>query len=352
MSVTRQELLIEEMQLELLTLAERERVLIESYLRTGYQAPRVAAESLVHANFNGASWSQRLWERQDALQSIVKKGVQDTILRGKGTDLLIRQLEKEFKSSYSQARRLAVTETARVYSEAQKANYKANGQEQYMILAEVGACRICAPRDEKVYNTDEMTPGVNAAPFHPNCRCTTAPYSDREKMWREIEGEKVYESVKDDWLSNADPSKGKVSEQHYWEVNGVRYDVDGKNVIFNPTDREREVALLLADKLGRHVIHVPEVHNPNFVKTPDYLIDGIRWDLKEVEKDGKNNIDNAIARKKEQAHSFIIDVTKSPMEDEEIYSKINRIYSNANRRWLDNIILLDGSDIIDIFKRK
>lgn len=165
-------------------------------------------------------------------------------------------------------------------------------------------------------------------------------------------GNKSYVSVKEKWLSNVDPGKAKVSEMNFWEHNGTRYEVDNKNVIFKPTQREKEVGKLLADTLGSHVVHVPEVHNPNFVKTPDYLIDGVRWDLKEIEKTGKNNIDNAIAGKKEQARSFIIDVSKTPMDIDEAYSKIDRIYFNRHRNWVENIILVKGDKIIDIFKRK
>lgn len=183
---------------------------------------------------------------------------------------------------------------------------------------------------------------------------------EREKLFKKNEkpasvepaGNKSYVSVKDKWLSNADPSKAKVSEMNFWEHNGTRYEVDNKNVIFKPTQREKEVGKLLAETLGSHVVHVPEVHNPNFVKTPDYLIDGVRWDLKEIEKTGKNNIDNAIAGKKEQARSFIIDVSKTPMGIDEAYSKINRIYFNRHRNWVENIILIKGDKIIDIFKRK
>ena len=132
----------------------------------------------------------------------------------------------------------------------------------------------------------------------------------------------------------------------------MRYEVDNKNVIFRPTRREREVGELLADLLGSHVIHVPEVHNPNSVKTPDFLINGVRWDLKEIEKTGKNNIDNAIAGKKEQARSFIIDISKTVMGIDEAYSRIDRIYFNKHRNWVENIILIKDDKIIDIFKRK
>lgn len=168
-----------------------------------YQTAKTSTETIVYANFHGSNWSSKIWERQDALREIVRKSVADTILRGKGTQLLIKQLEKEFKVSYGYARRLAVTETARVYSEAQKANYKANGFEEYEILAESGACNICKPYDEKHYKTDDMIPGHNAPPFHPNCKCTTVPYLEREKTGESVD-KTVDSSLKSDKIKLRD----------------------------------------------------------------------------------------------------------------------------------------------------
>ena len=83
-----------------------------------FEASKISADSIVYANFEDATWSSRVWERQNELRNIVKKGVADTVLRGKGTNVLINNLKKEFDVSYGYARRLAVTESARVYSEA------------------------------------------------------------------------------------------------------------------------------------------------------------------------------------------------------------------------------------------
>ena len=141
-----------------------------------FESSKVSADSIVYANFENASWSSRVWERQNELRDIVKKGVADTVLRGKGTNVLINSLKKEFDVSYGYARRLAVTESARVYSEAQKSNYEANEVEEYEVMTELKACPICQPFDGKIFKTDEMVPALNAPPFHPNCRCTTIPH--------------------------------------------------------------------------------------------------------------------------------------------------------------------------------
>lgn len=146
-----------------------------------FEASKVSADSIVYANFNNATWSSRIWERQSELRDIVKKGVADTVLRGKGTNVLINNLRKEFDVSYGYARRLAVTESARVYSEAQKANYEANGVEEFEIMTELKACQICQPFNGKIFKVSELVPALNAPPFHPNCRCTTIPHFYHKK---------------------------------------------------------------------------------------------------------------------------------------------------------------------------
>lgn len=140
-----------------------------------FEASKVSADTIIYANFNGATWPGRHWTRQNELREIVKKGVADTVLRGGGTNVLINNLRKEFDVSYGYASRLAVTESARVYSEAQKANYDANGVEWFEVMTELKACKICQPFNGKTAKVSELVPALNAPPFHPNCRCTTVP---------------------------------------------------------------------------------------------------------------------------------------------------------------------------------
>ncbi|KXT76715.1 minor capsid protein [Streptococcus sp. DD12] len=283
-------------------------------------------------------------------------------------------------TSEKNAQRLLKTEIARINADTQLAMLKENKFTHMIFVAEPGACDICGPLDGKAIPVSELEKGINMYPMHPNCRCSLYGHIemrykaggstlDRETtLNQDVEqAEEVkqtsgnrqkqiphhaYNSVKDKWLTAADLSKAKVSEQYYWEHDGNKYHIDGRNVIFKPIDREIEVAEILSKTLGKHVIQVPEVHNLNSLKTPDYLIDEVRWDLKEIEKTGKNKIDNAIVNKKEQAGSFIIDVTKTLMGIDEIYSKIDRIYFNRHRDWLENIILVKDMEIIDIFERK
>ena len=79
------------------------------------------------------------------------------------------------------------TEMARVQTEAQMQSLKQNGFGEYQFLALGNACEICRALDGKHFPVDKMMPGLNAPPMHPNCRCSTSAYTDREEY--------------DDWLN-------------------------------------------------------------------------------------------------------------------------------------------------------
>ena len=181
-----------------------------------FEASKISADSIVYANFNNATWSSRVWERQNELRDIVKKGVADTVLRGKGTNVLINNLKKEFDVSYGYARRLAVTESARVYSEAQKANYDANGVEWFEVMTELKACQICQPFNGKIFKVSELVPALNAPPFHPNCRCTTVPHFliDLKRVGRDEE------------FLHADMNNKNQSSKYIAEDRGKMYNQD------------------------------------------------------------------------------------------------------------------------------
>ena len=84
------------------------------------------------------------------------------------------------------AERLMVTELARVQTEAQKQSFIRNGFDEYVYVActKGDVCPICKGLDDKHFKVDDMMPGENAPPMHPNCHCSTAAYMD-DKLYEE-----------------------------------------------------------------------------------------------------------------------------------------------------------------------
>lgn len=147
---------------------------------------RSKTRAIVDSNFEGAVWSERIWGRQEKLRDLVVKTVSDLLILGKNPTTSIPEIRRAFDVSVFEAKRLAVTEGARVAMAAQKNIIKANGFEYYIYLPETSACKICKPLDEKIFRIDDMQSGKNAPPMHPFCKCTIASYYVDEKIKRVV----------------------------------------------------------------------------------------------------------------------------------------------------------------------
>lgn len=51
-----------------------------------------------------------------------------------------------------------------------------SGYEKYMWIAEPGACHICAPFNNHVFDIENSDIGDELPPMHPFCRCSIAAY--------------------------------------------------------------------------------------------------------------------------------------------------------------------------------
>lgn len=145
----------------------------------------------------------------------------------------------------------------------------------------------------------------------------------------------------------------EIKEKQYYKAeDGTKYNVDGKHVLLNPTTREKEVAEILGKIYGGQVDIIPRVNEPANIKTPDYIIDNERFDLKEITGSGKYVIEGNIRKKKNQANNFIIDVTNTKIDIKEIERQIESIYISKRYLWVDKIFVVKENDIIKAYKRK
>ena len=145
------------------------------------------AKSIVNASFQSGTFSERLWGNQVTLRTELESLLVSGLVQVKNPRALAPQLEKAFDVSKNAAERLMRTELARVQTDAQMESYKQAGYTQYMfITVGTAACQVCNKLNGAIFNVADMAPGTNAPPIHPNCRCSTAAYMDREKVWAEI----------------------------------------------------------------------------------------------------------------------------------------------------------------------
>lgn len=192
MRVSRLEALKQELDLQMIALANEEEKKTGQFLKEEYlqglksqagilgvsegATVSTAMKQAIDRNFNGATWSSRIWDRQNALRDIVKRATTDLLILGKNPTQIISKLRKEFGVSAHQAKRLAVTEGSRVAMAAQKDSLESQGYDEYEYITEPSACKICAPFDGKIFKVSEMESGRNCAPMHPFCRCSVAAH--------------------------------------------------------------------------------------------------------------------------------------------------------------------------------
>lgn len=174
--------------------------------------------------------------------------------------------------------------------------------------------------------------------------------SDYIEQKREEQFFGMPDEITDEWTKkNMD---GSLIDMKEYDVNGVTYKVDGKRVTLHPTEQERSVAAVLSKKYGKIVEFVPQIMYPQGIQTPDYLINGERFDLKTFKSSGKNVFYNMIAKKKKQSPNFIFDITECPLSAEEIERQINGLYSSHHTRFIEKIVVMKDGKIEKVYMRK
>lgn len=84
-----------------------------------------------------------------------------------------------------------------------------NGFDEYVYVActKGDVCPICKGLDDKHFKVDDMMPGENAPPMHPNCHCSTAAYMDNEAYEEWINSYQEHGLNFEDWQSSMESEK-------------------------------------------------------------------------------------------------------------------------------------------------
>ena len=137
--------------------------------------------SIVNADFGNTTWSKRLWSNMDELRDDVQRIASHVVLRGRHPNEFVSELRKKHDVATSDAKRLLITEAARVQTLAQKEYYTATLGEgaRYQFVAKVDekTSKTCLSHNGNIYKVKDMTPGLNAPPLHPHCRSSTIPFA-------------------------------------------------------------------------------------------------------------------------------------------------------------------------------
>ena len=231
---------------------------IERGMGIGKSLERINADKI--AQIVGKPWAvdqktfvTRFGESKIKLINNVQNSLVRMCLAGGSPDTAIRELAKTMQCDKARAGRIIMTESAYFAQNAQKQCFNALGVQEYEIVATLDSrtCSgACAGKDGEHYPMKMFQAGVTAPPFHPNCRCCTAPYFDDEwskgeRAARDEDGETYYV-----------PSDMKYSEWKKAFVEGDKTAFTVKETSFiSKKDDETEFSV------NRELVNTKEYHD-------------------------------------------------------------------------------------------
>lgn len=147
---------------------------------------------------DGKTFTARCWENKTRLVSTVNRELFHLVATGEAPDRAIEAIAKAFGTSKKNAGRLVMTESAAIASQAQHDCYTELDVEEFEVIGTFDAdmCGDCGDMDGQHFPEKDRKIGENAPPFHPWCRCTTAPYDEDLK------------GIGERWMRNPETGKG------------------------------------------------------------------------------------------------------------------------------------------------
>lgn len=143
------------------------------------------SDAIINGDFKSANFSDRIWANGYKMRGNLQSGIHNSMLLGDNPRTWARKLEENLseemddtgkQNAFYNAFRLAVTESARVQVNTGLNLMRKSGYEKYMWIAEPGACHICAPFNNHVFDIENSDIGDELPPMHPFCRCSIAAY--------------------------------------------------------------------------------------------------------------------------------------------------------------------------------
>lgn len=242
-----------------------------------------ALKELVKTPFNGYNYSQQLWGNTDNLVKDLKKVLKTGFVRGEHPRTMARDLAQKYKVANSRAETLIRTDGTMIVNRSAIQRYKDAGLKYYRILVHLDnrTTEICKRirAEDKRYLIDEMQAGVNAPPFHFNCRSGVIP--DEEELNGDVkvydhDFEKLRDNLADLW---DDISKGNLSYKSIERSLAESYTIGQL-----PSVKGTEELLKRVQVTGKNLAKILEKHGTEFpleqmlllqelVTGPDYVAD-------------------------------------------------------------------------------
>ncbi|MBF0699671.1 minor capsid protein [Streptococcus danieliae] len=143
-----------------------------------------ALRELIRTPINGKNYSEHIWGNVDKLAEDLREVLRRGFIRGLNPREMGQEIAKKYNVARSRAQTIIRTDGTAIISNSVAKRYLDAGLKYYRILVHLDdrttdVCRRIA-KEDKLYELSEMKAGLNAPPFHYNCRSGIVP--DEEEL--------------------------------------------------------------------------------------------------------------------------------------------------------------------------
>ncbi|HFI0682599.1 TPA: minor capsid protein [Streptococcus suis] len=244
---------------------------------------------------SATSFNKHLWTNHEELAGELNVILRRGLIQGINVTTMKSRIRQKFGKSAYEAKRLLVTEMARVQGDVQIESYLDAGFDEYVFLPEDSACEICNKLDGKHFKIKDIKVGENFYPMHPFCKCSSAPYVDEEELdhmideYRKSKGLKPLYKGQDDEKSVKPKSDNFEQPKSHTEILDDDFKETFKKVDFSKSRRIVAKNILNSLDLGDIPISIREISARGKISF-DEILDH-RMSVKEYVLDSKDNRD-------------------------------------------------------------
>lgn len=140
-------------------------------------------EETINFPWSGDNFSNIIWNDTNKLARELKKELTQGFIKGTSAHKMSANIAKRMETSYANAQRVVMTESAHVLNKASLMSYADNGVRQVEFLAVLDSrtSSICFNLNGDIMDIEDAVPGKNMPPLHPHCRSTIVPVIEDEE---------------------------------------------------------------------------------------------------------------------------------------------------------------------------
>lgn len=219
-------------------------------------------KALIEENWSGGgNFSENIWKNKEALVNALDDVIIKGLATGTNFDSMSKELAKRMDTSFNNARRLIMTESARMDNQGLLDWYKESKVKQFQFMATLDnrTSDICRAMDGQIFNIEDAEIGLNVPPLHPYCRSVITPYTDYTKV-----EERIYKDKDNNRLIGKNRTYAQYVEEELGDKKQAKAIVDTSNTLATLTNAVSSIASTTTNNIKDITGYMPDTYHIDY----------------------------------------------------------------------------------------